>query len=164
MGAGNVCTFGECEGLYFVDNEFLDVYCKEAKDGNIEYCSLSETDDRCEYCETESFFNRMDFEHNFKEAMKKRFRSFKDADEWVSRTRRAILENELFYIVCEDNQWSLAVELIQKEDSEETVGLQMGLYKTYLSGIKEILLNMNGEVGIYTSAWTSGVIKEEEIK
>lgn len=163
MGAGNVCTFGKCEGLYFVDNDLLDVYCKENEDGDMEYRSLREADDGFEYCETESYYNREDFECNFIEAMKRRFPSFEYVNKWISRTRRALLENELFYIVCEDNQWSLAIELIQKEGEyggEEKVGLQMGLYRKYLKGIEEILLNMNGEVGIYTGAWTSGVIKK----
>lgn len=163
MGAGNVCTFGKCEGLYFVDNDLLDVYCRENEDGDMEYRSLREADDGFEYCETESYFNREDFECNFIEAMKRRFPSFEYVNKWISRTRRALLENELFYIVCEDNQWSLAIELIQKEGEyggEEKVGLQMGLYRKYLKGIEEILLNMNGEVGIYTGAWTSGVIKK----
>ena len=26
MGRGNCCTFNEAEGLYYVDNDFLDVY------------------------------------------------------------------------------------------------------------------------------------------
>lgn len=163
MGAGNVCTFGKCEGLYYVDNDFLDVYCRENEDGDMEYCPLREADDGFEYCETQSYFNREDSEWNFIEAMKRRFPSFEYVNKWISRTRRALLENELFYIVCEDNQWSLAIELIQKEGEyggEEKVGLQMGLYRKYLKGIEEILLNMNGEVGIYTGAWTSGVIKK----
>lgn len=163
MGAGNVCTFGKCEGLYFVDNDLLDVYCRENEDGDMEYCSLRDADDGFEYCETESYLSREDFECNFIEAMKRRFPSFEYVNKWISRTRRALLENELFYIVCEDNQWSLAIELIQKEGEyggEEKVGLQMGLYRKYLKGIEEILLNMNGEVGIYTGAWTSGVIKK----
>lgn len=26
MGRGNVCTFGKCEGLYYIDNDDLCVY------------------------------------------------------------------------------------------------------------------------------------------
>ena len=66
-------------------------------------------------------------------------------------------------MVCEDNEWSLAIELIMKEGEyggEEKVGLQMGLYRKYLKGIESILLDLNGEVGTYKGAWTSGVIKK----
>lgn len=74
-----------------------------------------------------------------------------------------MLENKLFYIAMEDNEWSLAIELIQKGgeyDGEEKVGLQMGLYRNYLKGIEEILVEMNGEVGTYAGAWTHGTIRK----
>ena len=37
------------------------------------------------------------------------------ADVWIDRTRRAILENTLFCVAVEDNEWSVAVELLQEE-------------------------------------------------
>lgn len=166
MGRGNVCTFGKAEGLYFVDYEHLDVYSKTGEDGEKEYCTLSELeDDAFEYDEFESELNREDFQYEFIEMMRARFPSFEYVNKWISNTRKALLENDLFYIVSEDNQWSLAIELIQKEGEyggEEKVGLQMGLYLKYLKGIKEILLDMHGEVGIYKGAWTSGTIRKDE--
>lgn len=166
MGAGNVCVFGKCEGLYFVDNDFLDVYSKKIDGEDAwDFRSLRDVDEEgFEYDESESYLRREDFEWDFTEAIKRRFPSFEYVNKWISRTRRALLENELFYVVCEDNRWSLAIELIMKEGEyggEEKVGLQMGLYRKYLKGIKEVLLDMNGEVGVYTGAWTSGVIKKE---
>ncbi len=164
MGRGNVCTFGAAEGLFFVDNDFLDVYFKEDEDGEREYRSLREADDGFEYCESESYWNRKDFECEFAEAMRERFPSLEYVDKWISNTRRALLENSLFYIVLEDNEWSLAVELIQKEGEyggEEKVGLQMGLYMKFLEGIKQILLDMHGEVGEYCGAWTHKTVRKE---
>ncbi len=164
MGRGNVCVFGKCEGLYYVDNDFLDVYSKTDENGDVISCSLRELeDDGFEYDEMASTWNRDDFEFTFIEQMKTRFPSFEYVNKWISRTRRALLENKLFYVVVEDNQWSIAIELIQKEDEyggEEMAGLQIGLYKRYLEGIKEILLELNGEVGIYSGAWTHGTIRK----
>ena len=162
MGRGNVCTFGKCEGLYFVDRDFLDVYTKNIGEDEEESKLMRDVeygDTEFEYNEAESEFNREDFFYLFAEEFRRRFPSF----EWISNSRRAMLENRLFYIVLEDNQWSIAVELIQKEGEyggEELVGLQMGLYVKYLKGIEQILLDMNGEVGIYTGAWTHGIIKK----
>lgn len=34
MGRGNVCVFGKCEGLYYVDYDFLDVYSKLVDEEN----------------------------------------------------------------------------------------------------------------------------------
>lgn len=103
----------------------------------------------------------MDFDWHFAELMRARFPSFELVDKWISEDRKAILENGLFYVVYEDNQWSLAIELIMKEGEyggEEKVGLQMGLYQKYLKGIEDILLDMHGTVGTYSGAWTSGTI------
>ena len=166
MGRGNVCTFGKCEGLYFVDRDFLDVYTKNRGEDDEDSKLMRDVgydDTEFEYNEAESEFNREDFFYLFAEEFRRRFPSFEFVDKWISQTRRAMLENKLFYIVLEDNQWSVAVELIQKEDEyggEELVGLQMGLYMKYLKGIEQILLDMNGEVGIYAGAWTHGIIKK----
>ena len=162
MGAGNVCVYGECEGLFYVDNDFLDVYSKKSRDGELDFVSRKNADESYEYDEAASKFERDDFEFRFAENMRERFPSFEYVNKWISNTRRALLENELFYVVCEDNQWSLAVELIQKRGEyggEEKVGLQMGLYKKYLKGIERILLEMNGEVGIYAGPYNHGIVK-----
>lgn len=164
MGAGNVCVFGKCEGLYYVDNGFLDVYSREDEHGDKEYRLSKDVeygDTEFKYDESESYFNRVDFDWHFAELMRARFPSFELVDKWISEDRKAILENGLFYVVYEDNQWSLAIELIMKEGEyggEEKVGLQMGLYQKYLKGIEDILLDMYGTVGTYSSAWTSGTI------
>lgn len=169
MGRGNCCTFKEAEGLYYVDYDFLDVYRRlDCDSDEPDEMFISPRDDgfdldRCVYDETESYFVRHDFEYEFTERMIARFKSFERVDKWISRYRRVLLENNLFYIVCEDNQWSLAIELIQKEDKwggDELVGLQMGHYRRYLDSIRDILLDMHGEVGIYNGAWTHGVLKK----
>lgn len=164
MGRGNVMTTGMCEGLYFVDYDFLDVYRKPIDEDTYDYRYIRDVDeDGYEYDQTESELRRDEFEHKFVETMKSRFHSFEYINKWISRTRRALLENKLFYVVVEDNQWSIAIELIQKEGEyggEEMVGLQMGLYKRYLEGMKAILLELNGEVGIYCGAWTHGTIRK----
>lgn len=167
MGKGNVCVFGRCEGLYYVDNGYLDVYSRTDENGNKECRLLKDVefgDTEFEYDEGESLFNREDFDWKFAELMRERFPSFELVDKWISRDRKAILENSLFYVVYEDNQWSLAIELIMKEGEyggEEKVGLQMGLYRKYLKGVEDILLDMHGTVGTYKGAWTSVTITRE---
>ena len=167
MGRGNVCTLGIAEGLYYVDNDFLDVYLPRDFDGeNAEDYAISPRDDGFdydlyEYDEVGSYYVRSDFEYELSERLIDRFPSFERVDKWIGRERRALLENKLFYVVVEDNMWSVAVELIQKEDPYgDLVGLQIGLHERYLEAIKNILLDMHGEVGIYTGAWTSSTIKK----
>ncbi len=161
MGAGNVCVWGQCEGLYYVDNGFLSVYQKIGEDGQTEYAYLRDADDGYEYSECLSMFEYDEFKYRLAERLIDKFPSFERVDKFISRTRKALLENELFYIVCEDNQWSTAVELIQKEGiyGDEKIGLQMGLYRKYLKGIETVLLDMYGEVRTYAGTWTSGIIR-----
>lgn len=167
MGAGNVCVFGQAEGLYYIDRRFLDVYTKKTGDEEYENCLLGELDiydDEFVFNELESDFLMDDMQHMLCETLMERFPSFEYVNKWITNTRKALLENELFYIVLEDNQWSIAVELVQKEGEyggEEKVGLQMGLYLKYLKGIREILLDMYGEIYTYTGQWTSGILKKE---
>ena len=78
--------------------------------------------------------------------------------------RRVIMENSLFYIAVQDNQWSVAVELIQKEDpyDDHLSGLQARHYQRYLEGMKKCLLERLPSIGTYGGAWTSGRITREE--
>ena len=81
------------------------------------------------------------------------------------RDRRVLLESGLFYICIEDNQWSVAIELIQKEDAygdNWMQNLQSRHHRRYLEAMKECLLNIVPSIGTYAGAWTSGRISREE--
>jgi hypothetical protein len=151
MGKGNVCVHGEYEGLYYIDwNNFSSQYDDE--DGT----------------HTEDYdFQRDEWEtslYEFKAGLKKKYNSFTECDEWINRDERAVLENSLFYIVVEDNEWSMAIKLVQKEQDYYSrgniVNLQAGLYKKYLNGMKDVLFEQFEELGVYGGAWTSGTIKK----
>lgn len=105
----------------------------------------------------------------FASSFLERFRSFTEVgpkEQWISRTQRAILENKLFYIALEDNEWSLAVELLQKEDpyDDSLSGLQKRRYQKYLDGIRDSLLEALPSIGVYKGAWTSGVLTKKDIE
>ena len=70
------------------------------------------------------------------------FQPAANSNVWLGNERRVILENELFYICVEDNEWSLAVELIQKDgysdcQSAWLAGLQKRRYREYLDSMKK---------------------------
>lgn len=105
----------------------------------------------------------------FKDDFCRRFPSFQrtEPDTWIRNgaygnlCRQVILENGLFYVCVEDNEWSLAVELIQKEEMWGDVwmeNLQKRLYQKYLDGMKTSLLKRLPGIGTYKGAWTSGRI------
>lgn len=147
MGRGNVCTFGEYEGLYYID---WDNYSPEYEDENGEV-------------KTDYDMQREDYEADRDEFVSEfceKFSSFSPCDEWIDREEHAIAENSLYYLTERDNQWSMAIKLIQKENDWISIeGLQKKHFPTYFEGLKNVLFNFYSELGIYGGAWTSGTIK-----
>ena len=181
MGRGNVCVTGSCEGLYYIDNDDFHIY-RRSNDlsdypetrlmGELDYAEL--TGGEWLYDEEGTMNEEDDVLECFIEDFCQMFPSFLRPSKgtWVTepgiggRYRRVLLENKLFSIMLEDNEWSLAVELIQKEEPWGDVwmeNLQKRLYQKYLDGMKKALLNRLPGIGIYTGAWTSVRIKREEV-
>lgn len=161
MGRGNVCVFGEYEGLYYADRDYLDCYIakEENEDGEFEQKMLGEMGaddfDHFDYDDAMSEIYYDEFISFFVESMQKKFKSFDTTGEKYG----VILENNLFEIEIEDNEWSYAVKLIQKEHwCYSLEGLQAKHYINYLEGIKTALLEIFPSIGCYGGAWTSGRI------
>ena len=177
MGRGNVRVNGPCEGLFYIDNDDLQVYRRNdpyAKEYETRLQrELSPTDimeDAWFLDEMGSSYEEADVLECFCNEMRKLCPSFKPAasdNVWFGRERRVLLENDLFYICVEDNEWSLAVELVQKDSYSDCEnawlsGLQRTKYKRYLESMKTALLTRLPEIGTYAGAWTSGRITREE--
>lgn len=165
MGRGNCCVFGKYEGLFYVDNDDLWIY--HHKDNTDETKLLKdvpygELDTIWQYDEIESDLTYQEFIDQFTDDMIARFPSFESCDEWMKSKRdlHIRLKNKLFYVCTEDNEWSIAVELIQIDD-DRLAGLQAGLYQKYLDGIRDCLFNQFQSLGTYGCAWTSGTIYRE---
>lgn len=164
MGRGNICTFGEYEGIWYVDRDYLDCYISKYADEHGE-CELKMLHDMklsdfadFDYEEFVSEENYRDFLYEFKNQMEEKFPNFvSTGDEFGTA-----LENNLFEIQIKDNEWSYAVCLIQKEDDyygNSLSGLQKRHYQNYLNGMKDVLLGMFPEIGFYTSPWTHRTIR-----
>lgn len=171
MGKGNCCVTGEYEGLFYIDNDDLCV-CRslgliEAENSdlrlqrNIPLEELSEW----EYSDVDTEWRKKDVVETFVSDIVNRFSSFTSCDNWISRTRYAILENKLFYIALEDNEWAMAVELIQKDSEYDNsiVPLQKKHCQNYLNGIKMALFTQFETIGVYNGAWTSEFIHREKV-
>lgn len=174
MGRGNVCVTGQYEGLYFIDRDCFDVYRRNdeyseepevrlAKD--LSYQEITSPDWIWDEWGTGEELD--DVLECFIDSFTRRFKSFQreNGNRWIDREIRVLMENKLFVIGLEDNEWSMAVKLIQKEDPyNELVGLQSKHYQGYLDGMKRALLERLPSIGTYTGAWTSGTIKREELQ
>ena len=166
MGKGNVCVAGPYEGLFFIDNDYTNVYRRE---DDCEVTSLAADLSRNEMLGHEWILDDWgsaeeldDVLECFMDSFTHLYPSFVRAghDQWIERNVRVILESNLFYLGVEDNEWSTAVKLIQKEDpySDSMRGLQKQHYQRYLNGMKKALLERLPSIGTYTGPWTSGRI------
>ena len=174
MGRGNVCTAGSYEGLFYIDNEDLDVYRKDDCYAEYPETGLARDLGFVEITNGEWLYDEIgtmeeidDVLECFMEDFTQKFPSFCRCkpNEWISNTQRVLLMSSLFCIAVEDNEWSLAVELIQRvnPDNDSNVGLQKRHYQCYLDGMKSALLNRLSSIGCYTGAWTHGTITREEL-
>lgn len=177
MGRGNVCTTGPYEGVFYIDNDDLlvyrrnDPYAEEEETGLQRDLSCEDlSGDEWLLDEIGSSNEEEDVLECFCAELRKLCPSFQPAansNVWLGNERRVILENELFYICVEDNEWSLAVELIQKDgysdcQSAWLAGLQKRRYRGYLDDMKKALLARLPSIGVRTGPWTHGTITREE--
>jgi len=176
MGRSNVCVSGRYEGLYYIDNDHFHVYRRDEPNsdddfqtqlmGGLSYEDLTSGEWHFDEWETED--EKDDILECFIEGFTRMFPSFRRAETaelWLEDSR-VILESKLFHIAVEDNEWSLAVKLLQKEEPWGDVwmeNLQKRLYKKYMEGMKRCLLEVLPSIGTYTGPWTSGRITREEI-
>lgn len=136
LGKGNISVRGDYEGLYYVDYESFN----------------NDVDLWWEYYEKEIVQDFIE-----------RFESFAECNEWVTRDRRAVAENSLYYLAIEDNEWSVAIELIQKDNNYQNIeGFQKQHFKSYYEGLRDILFGYFDSLGIYCGAWTSGIIHKKD--
>lgn len=181
MGRGNVSVSGPCEGLYYIDNGDYHVYRRDDPFDEepetrlmraLSYDDL--TGGQWLYDEWGTGEELDDILECFITDFVRMFPSFERVfpHKWIRNglygdiAREVVLESGLFYIAIEDNEWSMAVELLQKDDpyDDHLEGLQKRHYLRYLEGMKTCLLARLPSIGVYTGAWTSGTINREEVK
>lgn len=153
MGRGNACVFGDYEGLYYVDWDNFP--CEfEDSDGN----EFTDYDLQRDFIE-ESL-------NQFKDDFLSKFKSFRKSSGWTENNEQILMESSLFYIAMEDNEWSIAIKLLQKEQDYYSRGnienLQKKHHNSYLEGMRDCLFNQFDTLRIYGGAWTSGTIKRSD--
>ena len=172
MGKGNVCTHNKCEGLFYIDNEDLLVYRYKDSDEHVLLKSIQGTGKIDDYVfdEHSTSENIDDVLEMFIADLAAKQYCFSSCDKWLSNTENAIAEDEFFYIAIEDNGWSIAVKLLQKEapehyDDEEIDAFEMTqerLFQSYLTDMRDALFEQFDELGIYAGPWTHGLIRKGE--
>jgi hypothetical protein len=148
MGRGNYCPSGECADQWYVD---YDGYRYDEEEG--------------ERCEEIDFDLLQDDMNQALEAIKKRFPSFQNDEKWGDGYwgEKYLLSNKLFRIGMADNQWSAVLFLQMRDDLyPEQENLAGKHFSAYASALRQIMLEVFGEIHIRTSAWTSCAIRRED--
>ena len=163
LGKGNVCTFGKAEGLIYIDYDDVSLYQQQGKEYKVPCLGKQITNyDNYQYLEQESEVLLNDILSNIVKDFSIRFPSFQSTD-----FPNILLENNLFTLEQEDNGWSLALKLLQKEQSPYEDGnienLQLRHYKNYLEGLQECALTYLDSIGIYTGPWTHGTLTKDDL-
>lgn len=167
MGRGNSSVSGTFEGVFYVNYDNLIVFRRDDDDGDDFETRLQkdvpveEMDRQWFYDDEGSMVEQDWFEDQFKQYIQQRFPSFEPCD-GAYGAPNAIMENGLFFITTEDNEWSRAVKLIQR-DEDNIAGLQSKHYQRYLDGIRDALLDQFESIGIYAGPWTHGILRREEV-
>lgn len=165
MGRGN-CNVKTQNGesIYYIDNDDLQIYFEKDNPEHIVFGKEIpyEDQDKYEYDQESSQIHFDDTIDNLKNQIMKRYKSLTPCDKWIGRHKHAILENKCFYVALEDNEWSIAVELLIKDDAN--TNLQRKNAINFGKGIRDILLKNFDVIHIRTSAWTSGELTKELAK
>ena len=179
MGRGNVCTYQPYEGLYYIDNDQFHVYRQSDRISDEPENRLMKDLSYSELTSADWHFSDIDTAEEWDDIMEcfvddftRKFPAFSDAREprgrWIKDNQlytdvQIVMESKLFYIGIKDNEWSMAVMLIQKDPPWGYCieGLQARHYQRYLDGIRDCLFNRLDELGTYSGAWTSGTIRKE---
>ncbi|MCL2589202.1 MAG: hypothetical protein FWD84_07325 [Oscillospiraceae bacterium] len=180
MGRGNPCTHYECEGLYYLDIDYIHRYSKITRS---QCCNRSIGFDYDEESKSAKELQNADIAYNFDgagvdwaydqfesqtawedmvseicQALMVRFKSFQRVDRWRN-SRHIVLESAFFEIAVEDGEWCAASMLLERHDVDD-VGSNRTLmrrhYKAYLEAIKTALVDVWGEAIGYGGAWVSG--------
>ena len=173
MGRGNSCVHGPAEALVFVDNDYLDWYYNAEKECSTLLGQI-DADDFCnwKYDEEVTQDEFAGVLEEFCEAMHRRCKSFTavsrdtivDDFMYEPGRRNAIMENRLFYIVVEDNEWSVAFKILQKEGAydQNLEPLQKRHIDTYRKAMEAALFEQFEKLYGYGGPWTSAEIKRPE--
>jgi len=180
MGRGNVCTHNECEGLYFLDKDLLDVYrrvelcdcgqikgfdweekpktARELIDEGMSY-DYDGKETGWGYDEHGSRDNWRNMVEHMTKKLEKRFPSFQRINTLRARDLNVVLRNGLFEIAIVDNEWSAAWCLLERadvDDSGSNRALMRHHYEKYLEAIKGFLIEGWGEAFGYGGTWARG--------
>lgn len=139
-------------GLYYVDYNEIYRFHKKNSDVLLKQNEIPEDDASSYEFDQEAsqkYFN--DFIMSFQTSFCSHFSSMHPVDRY-DKKKHIIAENKLFQIILEDNNWSVAVELLPVKKSNE--GLQNQMFNSFLTGMKNALFEQFDTIYVRDASWS----------
>ena len=122
-------------------------------------------EDNYAYSQISSQDNFENFKTWFLARMQKQFKSMHPCDYWLGRSKHVILENKLFMIALEDNDWSLAIELLRIGRKQPNLkGLQNQMFQNFVNGLRNNLLTYFPVIYIRTGNYLAQPVTKNSIQ
>ena len=151
--------------LYYVDYDLMNVYVNKNDSSDIKIgkdpVALQNPDT---YVFDESLTQtRFDnFKTKFLDEMQKRYKSLKPVNKTVKGVHY-LLQSDMFIVAFEDNNWSVGVELLLNPKCKNE-NLRKNLFPTFAKGMRDILLDIVGEIHTRTGSWSTNIIDKTKAK
>lgn len=163
MGAGNV-NVSLNDGLFYVHYDSVNVY-KNKRDKSI----ICQRKDITRGQEKDFVFDMGLSQQNydvwleaFRQKLMKRYPSYRRVDRYTKRDQRIVLENDMFFVAIEDNEWGFAVELIARTKYPYPQ-FQKHLFPHFFKGMKETLLSLTETIYIRSGSWTTQAVTKDNM-
>ena len=186
METRNIRAHHDCEGLFYLDKNLLDVYRKVVRCGecgqvksfdwsiapktarelqfegiNYSFCG-EDVEWHCDFLESQQ--NWQDMEDYMCTYILDEFCSFRPVAKWHGyRGARVLLENAVFKVLLADNGWSAVWCLLLRENLDPCCGFRHQFHQPYSAAIRTALLTKYGEVIDSDEAWKHGKIYQLEV-
>lgn len=151
--------------LYYVDYDLMNVYVNKNNQSDIKVgkdpVALQDPDT---YVFDESLTQtRFDnFKTKFLDEMQKRYKSLKPVNKTVKGVHY-LLQSDMFIVAFEDNNWSVGVELLLNPKCKNE-NLRKSLFPAFAKGMRNILLDIVGEIHTRTGSWSTNIIDKAKAK
>lgn len=145
--------------LYYVDYDLMNVYVNKNNQSDIKIgkdpIALANPDVYIfDETLTQTRYDR--FKEKFIKEMQTRYKSLKPVSKTVKGVHH-LLASDLFIIAFEDNNWSIGIELLNNPKCKDTTQ-QETLLPTMAKSMRDILLDLTGEIHTRTGSWSTEII------
>lgn len=151
--------------LYYVDYDHMNVYVNINDANDIK---VGKDPDALAHPETYQFDEALtqarfdNFKNQFIQRMQARYKSLQQIDE-VKKGVHHILTSDMFTVAFEDNNWSVGVELLNNKKCKNE-NLRAHLLPSFAKGMRDILIDLVGEVQVRTGSWSADTIDKAKAK